>query len=173
KTIQTYFHRGRVELYVTVEGEHLEHKQIHLNWELLEQYMTSIKQIQNKYEIDEKISLQSILLLEDLFTVEEVSEVESEFESKLFESIRRVCEQVVYSRKREGMDLYEDMSKRLKIVENMIKLIEETKEEVHRSYYERIKERVEQFVQEQITLDETTLLQEIALLAEKGDIEEE
>ena len=173
KMIQTYFHRGRVELFVTIEGKMLEQKKIQLNLELLEQYISSIKQVQTKYEIDEPITLQSILSLEDLFIVDEVSNIENDLQSQLFASIRRAAERVISSRKREGAFLREDMKARLQTVENMVKLIEETKEDVHRSYYERIMERVERFVGGKITLDETALLQEIALLAEKGDIEEE
>lgn len=38
KLISTYIHRGRVEVFITVEGNALSSKSLHVDWDLLDQY---------------------------------------------------------------------------------------------------------------------------------------
>lgn len=55
----------------------------------------------------------------------------------------------------------------------MVSLIEEQQKVIYHQYRERIQARIEEHIGNEISLDQTQLLQEIALLAEKGDIAEE
>lgn len=171
--IQTYFHRGRIEIYISVAGDFLIDKRLHVDWELMDQYFDHLRQAKHKYDIKNDIPLSAITAIEGLFTVQELKIESDQLKSLLLQSIERACKQVLASRQSEGAFLLEDIQNRIKTMENMLKSVEERKEEVYVHYRNRIKTRIEQHIARAIDVDQIYLLQEIALLAEKGDIAEE
>src|SRR5699024_12323276 len=85
----------------------------------------------------------------------------------------QIVKQVVESRKSEGRYLHKDMEERVTKLKNKLLLIKERQNVMHEQYKERIKQRIEASIDNEIETDQRILIQEIALLAEKGDIDEE
>src|SRR5690625_3346471 len=91
----------------------------------------------------------------------------------LFHSIEKTCQSVLTNRESEGKYLIKDINNRIKNIDNMLNLINKQKTQVYTFYRDRIQQRIEQHIGDKIEFDQVQLLQEIALLAEKGDISEE
>ncbi len=171
--IQTYFHRGRIEIYISIAGDFLIEKNLHVDWELMDQYIDLLRQAKNKYDMKEAIPFSALTAIEGLITVQEVKVESDQLKTLLLQSIERACKKVLANRETEGAFLREDIQNRIKTMENMLKSVEERKEEVYIHYRNRIKTRIEQHIGKEMDVDKVYLLQEIALLAEKGDIAEE
>lgn len=171
--IKRYFHRGRIEVYISIAGNYLMKKSLYIDWDLMDQFMDQCTKVKDRYHLKDDIPFSVITSMEDLFTVQELKTESSSLKPLLLQSIERVCKQVLSSRKSEGAFLSKDISNRIIKLENMLESIDERKEEVAIHYRERIKKRIEQYVGEMIDFDQAHLLQEIGLLAEKGDISEE
>lgn len=173
KVIQSYFQRGRIELYISIEGELLEQKKLRVNWDLLDQFMDNLQEIKKRYQLNGDIPLSVFTSVEDMFTIEEEQDSSHTLHDLLVESVQKVAGDVLRARKSEGKFLADDILTRIDSLEKLLKVITERKETVFHAYYERIQERMEQFIGNKIDVEERAILQEIALLAEKGDITEE
>src|SRR5699024_12501678 len=109
----------------------------------------------------------------DLVTVEEYEERPRELAAQIVQRIERVCQQVIMLRQEEGRFLMADTKKRVKSIRHMLLLVEGRRKYVIQEYRERIEERLVDYLGDSASVDWTRMHQEIALLAEKGDITEE
>lgn len=173
RIIQDNFQRGRIEVYISISGDYLIQKKLQADWDLMDQFINHIKYAKEKYELNKEIPLSILSTVEDLFTVQEIKKDSSQFKPLLLQSISRAAKQVLSSRQGEGDFLQKDIQNRIKTIENMLKSIEARKEDVSVHYRERIQNRLQQHIGDTLDIDSAYLVQEIALLAEKGDIAEE
>src|SRR5699024_5003761 len=171
--IQQYLVRGRVEVYITTSGNQLTNKTLKLDEDLLAQYMELMQKVQSDYAPTSPISLEQIIHQDDVLVVHETNIDSDAWKEPLMASVERVLQQVLANRTSEGKILGEDIAKRIDNIENMLHSLEGYTTVVGDEYRERIKERIEQYIEEKIDTTETRLLQEIAILAEKSDITEE
>ena len=171
--IQTYFHRGRIELYITISGNFLTNKTVTVDWNLMDQFVTKLNEAKQRYKLKDDLSLSSIMLKDELFTIQETKTDTDSFKNLLLKSVEKAAKQVLENRKSEGAFLVADITKRIDHMETIVQSIETRKKVVYEAYRERIKNRIEEHIGQAIEVDEVQLLHEIALLAEKGDITEE
>lgn len=171
--IQAHFHRGRIEVYISITGNYLTSKALQVDSQLLDQYIKSIKEVQNAYKIEEDIPLSVLTSNENLFIIEETKNPSDTLKPLLLESMEKAAKLVLSNRESEGAFLINDILNRVKKIESMLKLVEERQENIYMYYRDRIQERIEKHIGAQIVMEQSQLLQEIAILAEKGDIAEE
>lgn len=173
KVIQTHFHRGRIELYITITGKALAGKTLAVDWELMDHYIEKLTEMKNRYNIDDEITFATMTTKEDFMSVVETRRELNSLQEPLFASITKAVQHVVANRRSEGLFLQNDIEERVITIKNMVSLIEERRKTVYHHYRDRIKQRIEDHIGNELAIDQTQLLQEIALLAEKGDIAEE
>lgn len=173
KIVQSYLHRGRVEVFITIEGEELVERNVSVNWKLMEQYISNLKEIQNRYQLQGDIPLDIVTKFEDIFTVKENDQQTSELFHVIQTSVIEACVQVCEMREKEGKELSKDLISRIQFIEDTIKLLGERRDIVIIEYRDRIKQRIQDYIKEERIDDESKILHEVALLAEKGDITEE
>jgi len=173
KRIQSYFQRGRIEVYVSMTGEALSHKKIRVDWDLMDQYVEHLQEVKDRYQLSEDIPLSVIASEEALFTVHEEDESPESLHALLFTSIDNVCEAVIRNRKSEGENLIHDIMQRIRTIHETLTMIEGRQEIIAKHYRERIRERIEGHMEHNLEIDQTRIIQEVAILAERGDIQEE
>ena len=76
-------------------------------------------------------------------------------------------------RRQEGIFLEKDLNDRLNTVDSALEEIQTAAADLPKRYRERLVERIAALTEGQISLDETRLAQETALLADRSDISEE
>ncbi|WP_010096738.1 YicC/YloC family endoribonuclease [Ornithinibacillus scapharcae] len=173
KRVKSFFQRGRIELHIEIEGTNFVNKTIVTDWELLDQLVQQIKTAQDRYKLSEDIPVSLLTSLPDIITVQENEEKPSGLQERLLQCLDEACEQVLLMRIDEGKYLLKDILERVSAIRNMISLLEGRREVVIQEYRLRIQERISNFVDGSINLEEGRIYQEIAILAEKGDITEE
>lgn len=173
KLIQEHFSRGRIECYISFTGNSYNRQTLHVNWELLDQFMEEIKHIQTRYHLQDGPSLASILTLEDLYSIEEEKEPDEELKKFILSSVRKVIDLVKETRRTEGLFLMEDIMQRTDQISDAVQTIEQNKQLVYNEYRKRIEERIKKHLDHFIEYERGELMQDIALLAEKSDISEE
>lgn len=171
--IQQSLYRGRIEVYITVTGKGLTNKSMVANWELMDEYIEVLKKINSRYEMDNEITLSMFVNHNDFISIIEEDTLTTSLKDKLLNSLHTAIKQVVAARRSEGTFLHKDMKERVTNLKNMLLLIEERQKVMHTQYKARIQERIEASIEKDIQLDQGAFIQEIALLAEKGDIAEE
>lgn len=173
KIIQTYFGRGRVELYISTAGSVLEERSLHVDWQLMDEFFSQIKHIKNRYALSGDIPLSIITTMDELFAIKEKNRKDDYLHQFILNSVEKVAKQVLLTRKSEGKFLMNDIEHRLSLIEEKVSQIDERKEIVYAEYNKRIKERIEAHLAETTLIDKNHLMQEVAILAEKSDITEE
>lgn len=173
KILKSYFSRGRIELHIDMEGSTFINKTVVTDWNLMDQVMEQLQQAKERYGLSDAHSSSLLAQLPELMTITENETKPSELQEKLLTGIKEACAQVLHMRMEEGENLLSDILGRVKTVHHMVLLLEGRREQVIEEYQARIKKRIETYVDDSISLDAARLHQEIAILAEKGDISEE
>ncbi len=173
KTVKSYFSRGRIEIHINIDGDNFVNKSIVTDWDLLDQYVQQLKKIKDRYALKGDIPMSVLTELPDLITVVENEEKPSELQNIVLTCVANACKQVEEMRMEEGKNLLEDILKRVSSIRDMVLLLEGRREKVIEEYRLRIKKRIEEYIEDSITIDKGQIHQEIAILSEKGDITEE
>ncbi|MBO1510468.1 YicC/YloC family endoribonuclease [Metabacillus bambusae] len=171
KLISQFVSRGRIEVYVNLEGESLVDKSIQVDWDLLEQYVNSLHQIKERFSFKDEVTLNQILGLGQGIDIREESISNENFENKLLHIVDAAIKQLVEMRKIEGDQLSVDLKQRLKDISMLTVELEKLAPSVVEQYRERIEKRVAEYVSGKI--DENRILTDVALFADKADISEE
>ncbi|MCP8616578.1 YicC/YloC family endoribonuclease [Salirhabdus salicampi] len=165
--------RGRVDIFLSVDGEALENKKVDVDWILMDQYIEQLNKAKERYKMEGSIPVQALLQFEEVFTVTN----EEDEGRKCADVILSCCEQAVQHalqmRKEEGAALKRDLIHRIQQIQSIIKQLEDDREQVIVHYRERIRQRIETYLEEELREDDSRVIQEVAILAEKGDITEE
>lgn len=173
KAIKNWFSRGRIELFVIIEGDLLVERSIQTDWKLMDAYIKQLQKAQERYQLSEEIPISVLASVPELITVQEKEQEPTELEETILNCVNKACEKVQLMRREEGKFLKKDICNRLSTINDMVQMLESRRGNVIDEYRTRIFERINAFVNDTVDLDNSRLHQEIALLAEKGDITEE
>lgn len=171
KAISKYIKRGRVDVFITITGEGLMKRRLHIDWELLDEFHQFLGNVQRKYGITSKLSLNELLNHEDLVTIEEIEEGNEEIELIVLEAVTEAAAQLKSMREKEGLELQKDLQTQLMLFENCLLQIKENSNNVTDTYKSKLEKRILEFTNGFI--DEQRILQEVAIFTDKADIHEE
>ncbi|WP_078382778.1 YicC/YloC family endoribonuclease [Sutcliffiella halmapala] len=171
KAISAFIKRGRVEVFITIEGQGLAKKEVTVDWNLLSEYIQSLKQVKDRFQISSSIQINDILQLENVFTVIEEAYIQDELEDALLNNVHIATEQLLSMRTIEGAQLQKDIL-------DHVSRIEKTAHELHtyapivvEAYRLRLEKKMKDFVG--TIIDEQRLISEAAIFSDKADINEE
>jgi uncharacterized protein (TIGR00255 family) len=171
KRISQSMSRGRIEVYVNLEGESLVDKSIQVDWDLLEQYVKSLHQIKERFSLKDEVTLEHILGLSQGIDIREESISSENVENNLLHIVDAAIKQLVEMRKFEGDQLTVDLKQRLGDINILTNELEKLAPSVVEQHRERIEKRLTEYVSGKI--DDNRILTEVALFADKADISEE
>ncbi len=166
-----FVERGRTEIFVSVEEFHGRERTVRLDKGLLEGYRHAFREAGEALGLGGSLTLDMLPAIEGVFLVEE-AEVDLDAVWPLIESaVREALGGLQAMRSAEGKRLEEDMLLRLLHVESLLGSISRRSPEVVESYRKRLTERTQQMLSQGI--DEQRIAQEVALFADKSNIDEE
>jgi uncharacterized protein (TIGR00255 family) len=171
KQLNLHINRGRVEVFITLGGNGSIHRRVNIDWGLLEEYFQNILKIKEKYFIHNDISIQDLLARHEWLQIEEVETGNEELETLVGLAVEEAALQLISMRVAEGSMLESDIRKQLEIFEGNIKRVKQFAPLVVTQYEERLQKRMKEFLAG--SFDEQRILSEVAIFAEKADINEE
>ncbi|MED4452824.1 YicC/YloC family endoribonuclease [Metabacillus fastidiosus] len=171
KVISKSLHRGRIEVFISVEGDSLTDRTVRVDWSLLDQYMKALTDVKEKYSLSDTIKMDHLLKNEDVIHVEESANHSEHVEEKIIQVVQNATEQLVIMRNAEGEQLGKDLNIKLKQLLEHTEQLEQYAPSVVKHYHDKVHKRLQEFVSG--TIDENRLIQEAAIFADKVDISEE
>ncbi len=171
KGIAKYIQRGRVEVYVTLEGQGTATRSVQVDWDLLDQYIQYISDIKEKFGLTGELSLQELVSREELIQIEEKESDNEELESLVLEVIMQAAAEARKMRDREGLALETDLKGNINGLKDRIGQVRQLAPLVVEQYRERLSKRMADFINGDV--DESRILTEVAVFADKADINEE
>ncbi len=115
--------RGHIYMTVYISNPNLFRGAIEPTFNTISNYMKAITTIKSRFDISQDITLDHILRLPDIFTVEETTTDEN-IEKRILDTINELIDTVIAVRTAEGVHLQQDLRKRLAIMETEINAIE-------------------------------------------------
>jgi uncharacterized protein (TIGR00255 family) len=171
KKINQQMRRGRAEVFITIEGEGTVTRKVRVDWKLIEEYHLFIKQAREKYNIEGKVTLQDLLNRSEFIHIEESDDGNEELENLILMATEEAVLLLKQMRMAEGEELKKDLLTSISLVEIHIEELQKYAPQVVTAYKDRLQKRIQEFINGQ--LDETRVLTEVALFADKVDINEE
>lgn len=171
--ITNYFSRGKIDVYIHIEGRGTSLFQIAVNWDLLDQYIHQLKKIQARYHLKDDLSIEMLTSFSDLFIVHQNETIGANMKDQIYLCVKKACANAQKERNREGDHLRADLKHRLHRIANIVQMIKENQPQVITNYQKKITERIHTLIEEPEIIDHVRLHQEVAFLVEKGDITEE
>ncbi|WP_202079912.1 YicC/YloC family endoribonuclease [Caldalkalibacillus salinus] len=174
KRIQQKVQRGRIDVYMTFNTESLVKKSLKVDWELAKAYCLSVKEMRDRLDIEGEVSVQDMLGIQDLFQIEEeLSDDEYTYRNVLLQAVDQATDELVKMRTLEGKALTKDLQMRISKMQGLLEQIKVQAPNVKDQYAKKLEGRVKEWLPDAIDADQSRLLTEVALFAEKADISEE
>jgi uncharacterized protein (TIGR00255 family) len=174
KRIGEQFSRGRIEAAVRVESDGTSETdgRISLNRPLARNYHALLCELKEELRLEDAITLAMMAGFRDVFVPAEAAQDPA----ALWEGLARVLDEAIRMltemRAREGEVLQRDLTARLLLVAGFLEKISERAPQVVLEYQKRLGDRIRELTNGMV-IDDTRLLQEVAIMAEKSDITEE
>src|SRR4051812_17761303 len=109
KKLSQHIRRGRVEVYVSLEGEGVVTRKVHVDWKLLDEYYQFIKQAREKYDVEGTITLQDLLSRSELLHIDESEAGNEELENLVLAATEEAAKFLKQMRMAEGEELKKDL----------------------------------------------------------------
>ncbi len=166
--------RGKIELYVTTEvTEEAEDIKISLNEQYLRGYLSCLSELSEKYGLRNDVSVMSIARNQEIFKMpKKDDETSEEIFAKLSPALELALSEFFKMKCDEGERLCVDILSKLDIIEEMVEKIKQRIPETIDSYKARLTEKIKEYT-ELINIDETRIIQEVAIFTDKVAIDEE
>ncbi len=142
-----------------------------INKTRLRNYITLVKEIKKTAKLKDELKLEHILSNREIISASENTLSESEF-NFVKQVLKQAVDELVNMRKIEGKELAKDLSKRIKLIENMVVSVERKFKATVNSHFKKLKERLHKLLKDP-EIDEQRLNLEMAIMADKADITEE
>jgi uncharacterized protein (TIGR00255 family) len=169
--IRSKLKRGKIFISISIKSNEGEDLFLTIDENKIKQIYSTLKQLKKSLKIKEEINLSHILSFKDIFSYE-VQEKEEELFGAIKNTIDEAIKNLLLMRASEGAELKKDLEIRLNKIVETINTIENTFSENLKEYFNRLKERTQQMIQD-LANYEDRLNMELALLTEKSDITEE
>ena len=171
--IKDFVKRGRIEVFISFEKVGETDVKVSADLELAKQYLDALREISDKLAVSDDIAVSSLVKFPDVIIVSKKEEDEDQIWNCLSDSLNIALEKLVEMRETEGNQLKEDFVKRLDIVADMIKQIEERSPQILLEYRQRLLDRMKEILEDGPNIDDGRVLMEVALFADKSSITEE
>ena len=171
--VKDYIKRGRVDLYIKLDLLGSEDVNLKFDEALATQYVSILKQIKDKFDLVDDISVMNIAKFPDVKKTEEKEDDEDKLWSMLKVALENALLKLKEMRSEEGKKLAEDIQNRCDLLKNYIEDIEKYSYNVVIDYKEKLKNRISDMLEDPSIIDESRLAQEVAIYADKSSITEE
>lgn len=173
KYIKQKITRGRIEVYIKLEYIDEVTMDVKVNMPLAKIYKTAIEELINELNIKDNIMLSHMMNFPEIIKSERKDTDEDIIWNCLLKSLDLALENLLSMRNEEGLALKEDMEAQIDTIDSKILEIEKRAPVVVKDYKERLYDRIKELLDDNYELDEDRLNHEVAIFAEKSDVNEE
>ncbi len=170
--LSTGISRGKVECSIQLEATADESVVVTVNEPLAKGYVEAIKELANKFDVNEDISALAVARFSDVLSISKAPVDEDELWAKVSPVVKEALDNFVAMREKEGAKLSQDVLSRADIILGNVSYIEERSPETVKLYSEKLLERMKTVLGD-TQIDETRILTEAAVYADKVAVAEE
>ena len=170
--VQRHITRGKVDVFITIDSSKADDVVVKVNEPLLKGYLAAIKQTAETYDLPNDATAMAVCRFPDVLSVEK-KEVDQD---AMAAAIEQVLEQALLEydamRAKEGEKLHDDIASRIASIERMVGIVEQESPKTVADYKARLEQKLRE-VLEGKSIDESRILAEAAIFADKVAVDEE
>ena len=164
--------RGKVDVFISVHSETGEEVQVSLNQTVLEGYLKAMRQMVTDYAVTDDISVSAVSRLPDVFVVEKPEVDEKQLMADLMLVVEKALAAYDAMRVTEGQALDRDLRTRGETILSLVSQVEAGNAQTVIDYRSRLEAKLRE-VLENTAIDESRILTEAAIFADKVAVDEE
>ena len=173
KLVREYLTRGHADIFISITDKRRREKAYYVDESAAAAYVEAAKRLAELFpDLPDDVTITSVLRQPDMLRAEEPGTADDETVSALKSALCSALQKLNAMRAVEGEKLAADMLARMDNIERMVQGISERAPLVASDYGERLAEKVRTYLQN-IPFDEGRLLTEVAVFADKSNIDEE
>ena len=164
--------RGKVDVYISVRSETEADVQVTLNKPVVEGYLAAMRQMVSEYSVKDDISVSTLSRMSDVFVVDKPKADEDQLKADLLSVVDKALAAYDQMRITEGLALENDLRSRAGTILQLVAQVEEQNPKTVSDYRKRLEEKMRE-VLENKSIDESRILTEAAIFADKVAVDEE
>ena len=164
--------RGKVEIFVGVEVEEGGDVAVTVNHQLAKRYLDALHDLSETYGLRDDVTVMSLAKLPDVLGSERIEQDAEAMTREVLAVFQQACDGFDQMREREGEKLAEDVRNRCAAIELMVGEVETRSPERVKEYREKLLARMQEVLAD-TSIDETRILTEAAIYADKTAVDEE
>lgn len=164
--------RGKVDVFIQFDNIASDDTVVSLNENVAKSYYEAMTGLSELLGVENDVTATSLSRFSDIFTIEKKEQDKEKIAADAKEVITAALLDLTENRKREGERLKVFFDECISSVKDILEIIKERSPETVAEYKVRIKERIEEIL-DGVEVDETRLLTEVGIFADKVNITEE
>ena len=170
KLIGARLARGHVDVFMTYRNLRSDAKQVIVDRALFDAYAAALDTVADSGLRDDR-TLMSIARMPDVMVITEGEEDQEALRALLRQTLAQALDALVAMREREGVEMAADLNRKVDAIEEMTGQIEARYPQTVAEYTARLRASIEELIGQNV--DETRLLTEVAVMADRSAIAEE
>ena len=170
--IQGRIARGKVDVYVSIETLEDTDAQVLVNHSLAAGYVAALRELAERYNLRDDISVSSVSRYSDIFTIHKTPEDEEIIWNAVRQVLDRSLDAFIRMRETEGSRLKADVESRAERILALVSQIEERSPQTVKEYEQKLLARLQEMLSD-VKIEEQRILTEAAIFADKVAVAEE
>ena len=164
--------RGKVDVYISVRSETEADVQVTLNKPVVAGYLAAMRQMVSDYGVTDDISVSTLSRMSDVFVVDKPKADEDQLKADRLSVGEKALLAYDAMRVTEGLARENDLRSRANTILELVAQVEELNPKTVSDYRKRLEEKMRE-VLENKSIDESRILTEAAIFADKVAVDEE
>lgn len=165
--------RGHADVFITLTDKREKQKSLYLDEAAARAYVEAAGKLSRMFPVLENdFTVSTLMRQSDVIRQEEVTGADEQLIDALKTAVAEAADKLNAMRKVEGQKLADDMLARVEKIEELVGSVKKRAPEVAASYREKLTEKVKNYL-DGVNPDEGRLLTEVAIFADKSNIDEE
>ena len=164
--------RGKVDVFISVHSECGDEVQVTLNEPVLKGYLTAMHRMVEEFGVSDDIQVSTVSRLPEVFLLEKPQVDEEQLQADMMCVVSKALENYNEMRAAEGRALEQDLRSRGQTILSFVQIVEEGNSQTVIDYRTRLENKLRE-VLENTAIDESRILTEAAIFADKVAVDEE
>lgn len=170
--VQKAVSRGKVDVFITIDATAADETVVAVNEPLARGYFEALTKIRDMFSLEGELTAAVLAKFPDVLTVTKAEEDLESVAGDICAVLDEALEAYNAMRAVEGVKLCEDIAGRVTTIETVVGKVEERSPQTVAAYREKLTARMQEVLQS-TTIDESRILTEAAIFADKIAVDEE
>lgn len=173
KLVREKMTRGHVDLYVSLKDKREKPTAFTVDLSVASSYVAAAESLKQAFpSLADDVTLSSVLRYPEVLKQDDAAAADEQLITALTTAVNDALDRLNAMRAVEGKKLEEDMLSRVDFIEKTVEEIEKRAPKIQQEYREKLASKIKDYLAE-VQPDEGRLLTEVAVFADKSNIDEE